>query len=188
MKYIVVTEYRVKDDGKPTRIHHHIIMDGRLDREAIEDTWRMRRRKGEKEGRPMGTINVDRLQPDEYGLEALSMYLTKGLTGHKRWHPSQNLKKPVVKKNDYKWSRKKLMKMADQTDCHELWEKLYPGYKVSKCSSTYGDELGWAINIRMHRKGDYSNGEIHNTRKAARTERLCTSLPGRNKKREPHVT
>lgn len=187
MKYIIVTEYRIKDNGQPTRIHHHIIMDGKLSREKIEDTWRMRRKKGEKLGQSIGTINVDRLQPDEFGLEALAMYLTKGLTGHKRWHPSQNLKKPVVKKNDYKWSRKKLVKLADQTDVNEIWEKLYPGYQVSRCSATYGDELGWTINIRMRRKGE-SNGKIYNTRKVARTKRICSSMPVRNKKRKSYVT
>ena len=187
IKYIIVTEYRTKNNGVPTRIHHHIIMDGKLDRETVEDLWRMRRKRGEKQGLPIGTINVDRLQPDEYGLEALAQYLTKGLTGQKRWHPSQNLKKPVVKKNDYKWSYKKLVRLADQTDCNEIWEKLYPGYRVTKCQSAYGDELGWSITIRMRREGEWRIDTIHNTGEIAGAERLRASMSSRDKKRKPHV-
>ena len=49
LKYIIVTEYRTKEDGSPTRIHHHIIMDGAMDRDEISELWRDRRKKGEKQ-------------------------------------------------------------------------------------------------------------------------------------------
>ena len=151
MKYIIVTEYRTKADGTPTRIHHHIIMDGAMDRDEVGSLWRDRRRKGEKQGAPIGTINVDRLQPDEFGLEALARYLTKGLTGQKRWHPSQNLEKPIIRKNDYNFSRRKLIQLAGMTDCPDVWQKLYPGYLLTQAQATYSDEAGWHITVKMRK-------------------------------------
>lgn len=151
MKYIIVTEYRQKEDGTPTRIHHHIIMDGLLSRDIVDDLWRRKKSKGEKKGQKLGLINVDKLQPDEFGLQALALYLTKGLTGRKKWHPSINLKKPVVKKNDYKYSRRKLMELSQLTDCNSVWQKLYPGYLLTEATGIYTDERGWIIHVKMRR-------------------------------------
>ena len=44
LKYILVTEYGyAKDDpehkGRPVRIHHHVIMNGGLDRDTVEMMW-----------------------------------------------------------------------------------------------------------------------------------------------------
>lgn len=47
LKYILITESKAKD-GKPTRIHHHILINSGLDRDALEDLWRKRRKKGQK--------------------------------------------------------------------------------------------------------------------------------------------
>lgn len=174
MKYIIVTEYRTKEDGSPTRIHHHIIMDGAMDRDEISELWRDRRRKGEKQGAPIGVVNVDRLQPDEYGLEALARYLTKGLTGKKRWHPSKNLERPVVKKNDYKFSRRKLVELSGMTDCPDIWEKLYPGYTLTEAKSAYSDEAGWHITVKMRREGKY--GTFYNLLDAAKSKRVRKSM------------
>ena len=99
----------------------------------------------------MGMINVDKLQPDEFGLQALALYLTKGLTGKKKWHPSVNLKKPVVKKNDYKYSRRKLIELSQLTDCNSVWQKLYSGYLLTEASAVYTEERGWVIHVKMRR-------------------------------------
>ncbi len=149
--YIIITEYRTKPDGTPTRIHHHILIDGKMDRDEIKKLWKCRHRKGEKIDRPLGTINIDELQPDEYGLEALARYLTKGLTGKKMWHPSKNLKKPQVRKNDYKYSHKKINELAQMTDCAALWQKMYPGYLLTEATAQYTDEAGWHITVKMRR-------------------------------------
>ncbi|WP_302360324.1 hypothetical protein [uncultured Megasphaera sp.] len=168
MKYIIVTEYRMKQDGSPTRIHHHIIMDGAMNREEVSELWRDRRRKGEEKGAAIGVINIDRLQPDEYGLEALARYLTKGLTGKKRWHPSKNLEKPVIKKNDYKFSRKKLIELSGLTDCSDVWEKLYPGYRLTEAKAAYTDEAGWHITAKMRQEVRY--GSVHHPRNFTKFE------------------
>ena len=182
LKYIIVTEYRTKEDGSPTRIHHHIIMDGAMDRDEISELWRDRRKKGEKQGATIGVVNVDRLQPDEYGLEALARYLTKGLTGKKRWHPSKNLEKPIVKKNDYKFSRRKLVELSGMTDCPDIWEKLYPGYTLTEAKSSYSDEAGWHITVKMRREGKY--GTFYNLLDASKSKRVRKGLPGEFSRRQ----
>ena len=182
LKYIIVTEYRTKEDGSPTRIHHHIIMDGAMDRDEISELWRDRRKKGEKQGATIGVVNVDRLQPDEYGLEALARYLTKGLTGKKRWHPSKNLEKPIVKKNDYKFSRRKLVELSGMTDCPDIWEKLYPGYTLTEAKSAYSDEAGWHITVKMRREGKY--GTFYNLLDASKSKRVRKGLPGEFSRRQ----
>lgn len=170
-RYIIVTEYRTKEDGRPTRIHHHIIMDGMLDRDIVADLWRAPRKKGEHKGRKLGMVNVDKLQPDEYGLEALARYLTKGLTGKKKWHPSKNLKKPVVRKNDYRYSRKKLISLTGQTDCPDVWQKLYPGYLLTEARAIFTTDAGWHITVKMRR--DITYAKNHNSRHSSRAERIC---------------
>lgn len=69
LKYMIVTAYTTKRNSEtPVRIHHHIIMNGGLDRDVVEDLWRKRRRKGQKKGDKIGFCNADRLQADENGI------------------------------------------------------------------------------------------------------------------------
>ena len=78
LKYILVTACVMKKNSeKPVRIHHHIIMNGGLDRDVIENLWRKPKKKGQKQGAKIGYINADRLQPDENGIAALCAYLKK---------------------------------------------------------------------------------------------------------------
>ena len=75
LKYMLVTAYTTKRNSeKPVRIHHHIIMSGGLDRDAVEELWRKRKRKGQKKGDRIGFCNADRLQSDENGIAALCTY------------------------------------------------------------------------------------------------------------------
>lgn len=171
LKYIVVTESRENKIGKPIRIHHHIVMNGGISRDEIENLWRERRKKGEKKGKSIGFVNVDRLQPDEFGLEALGRYLTKSVNGRQRWRPSRNLKEPVVKKNDYRYSRRKVEQFAQAADNWALWEKQYPGYRLTNCNAEYRDETGWSIYIKMRRDtNDCKNSEKNKDEKNSRRE------------------
>ena len=93
LKYILVTAYTTaRNGGKPVRIHHHIVMNGGLDRDLVEELWRKRKRKGQKKGDRIGYCNADRLQADENGIAALCNYLVKQAGGKKRWSSSHNLK------------------------------------------------------------------------------------------------
>ncbi|WP_293997698.1 hypothetical protein [uncultured Megasphaera sp.] len=182
-KYIAVTEWTSKKNGDPVRIHHHIIMDGALSRDEVENLWRVRRRKGESQGRAIGRANTKRLQPDECGMADLAQYLTNKLAKRKRWRSSQGLKLPEHRKNDYRWSRRKLDTMAGMTDDYREWQKLYPGYLVSRCQAKFDECRGWMINLIMRRDAVYDAD--HHTRDIAGAERIRPCKPDRSKSREP---
>lgn len=146
LKYILVTEI-----GQRGRIHHHIIMNGGLDRDTVESLWRKPRKKGQKQGERIGYANADRLQPDEYGIAALCNYLCKNPQSKKRWSSSQNLIKPECRKNDHKYSRKKVARIARNPDDRAYWEKRYPGYTFTDCKPEYNEVTGWSLYVRMRR-------------------------------------
>lgn len=159
LKYIVVTEYITKKgDDKPVRIHHHIIMNGGLDRDTVEDIWRMRRKKGEKKGEKIGYINADRLQPEESGVAALCEYLKKRPNGKKRWRSSLNLQKPESRNNDNRYnSRRQIEKMAKNPPDISYWEKMYKGWTLT--DKDYGVQFeynevtaSWSIYLKLRRK------------------------------------
>lgn len=154
LKYVIVTESVMEGSGeKPVRIHHHIIMNGGLDRDAIEDLWRMPKQKGQKKGKKLGYANTDRLQPDDFGLEALARYLTKRQVGKKRWSASQNLIKPWFRKNDGKYSKKTVERMAMmEEEGREFFEKKYPGWMITLIKPEYNEITGWAIYLKLKRK------------------------------------
>lgn len=154
-KYILVTEGKTEKDGdKLIRIHHHIYISGGLSRDVIESLWRRRRRKGEKEGKKIGFVNADRLQPNEYGLEALSRYLMKNPQGKKRWSCSQNLERPWMRPNDHKYSKREVERIV-KTCCYdrEFWEKRYPGYWLTESKPVFNDLTGWSIYLKFRRSG-----------------------------------
>jgi hypothetical protein len=157
LKYIAIPVCTFKKDGTPARMHHHIIMNGGLNRDAIEDLWRKRRSKGQKRGSKIGYANADRLQPEENGLAALCEYLAKQTGGKKRWVPSQNLdkpekeikdpdsppsetasrfsasaniKKPWSRTNDHSFGRKEIRKIANAPPDPMYWQRRYPGYAL----------------------------------------------------------
>ncbi|WP_242872325.1 rolling circle replication-associated protein [Clostridium coskatii] len=154
LEYILVTEYNTEENGeKPIRIHHHIIINGGLNRDTIEDLWSRRRKKGEKKGESIGFINVDRLQPDENGVSALCRYLTKRPCSKKRWTSSHNLKKPWYRNNDHKYRRREIEKICKSIPDSYYWEKKYPGWKLANndysLKAVYNDITGWSIYLKM---------------------------------------
>lgn len=164
LKYILVTEYSMGKGGtKPIRIHHHIIMNAGLDRDTVENLWRKRKPKGEKQGEKIGFVNADRLQPDEYGLEALCQYLTKKpkgkngeevsrTAGKRRWSCSQNLEKPQSRNNDYSYTQRQVERIAkEESDNQSFWWKRYPGWILTECKPAYNEITGWAIYLKLRR-------------------------------------
>jgi hypothetical protein len=146
-----------KDGVTPARIHHHIIMNGGLDRDEVEDAWRKRRCKGQKKGEKIGYANADRLQPEEAGLTALCEYLAKQTGGKKRYSPSHGLKKPNVERidpdtppqteatkyktspnlkdpwsrtNDHRFTRKEIIRLCNDPPDLDYWKERYPGYAL----------------------------------------------------------
>lgn len=158
LKYISIPVCTYESDGvTPARIHHHVIMNGGLDRDVIEDLWRKRRERKHPKGEKIGYANADRLQPDEGGLAALCEYLSKQAGGKKRWSSSQgldkpeketvdpdsppkettsrfsastNIERPWSRTNDHRFSRKEVEKIAKSPPDPSYWERRYPGYTL----------------------------------------------------------
>lgn len=153
LKYILVTEYTTDEAEEPIRVHHHAFINGGLDRDMIESLWRKRKKKGEKEGQKIGFINADRLQPNENGLEGLGKYLQKISGRKKRWSSSHNLKKPYQQTDDERYTRRQVEKLAKQPPDAAYWEKQYKGYQFVSYEAKYNDMTGWAIYLKMCRRG-----------------------------------
>lgn len=136
-KYIAVYEFKEADkDNQRIRIHHHIIMSG-MDRDIAEELW------------GKGRANADRLKADEFGYEGLARYITKDPKGAKRWTQSKNLKQPIIKVNDYKFSRRKTEQLSRSMEDRETFEKLYPGYTLTECKATVNEVT---LLMQMHIK------------------------------------
>ena len=127
LKYI----YTIEDDedGRKHRIHVHMLMSGGISREEIEAIW------------AHGYANVDRLQPNEHGLEAVVRYLTKQQKRRRRWATSRNLKKPNVRISNTKVSNARVRRIAHdfENEAKEVMEKLYPGYVFVGARVMYSD-------------------------------------------------
>lgn len=156
LRYILVTACSTKKNrDKPVRIHHHILMDGALDRNIVEDLWRKRIPKGKIKHERIGYINADRIQPDENGISALCVYLVKQPGGKKRWSSSQNLKKPQSRNNDSRYSRRKIENIINSKPDRSFWEKKYPGWTLTDddygAEYVYNELTGWAIYLKLRK-------------------------------------
>ncbi|NGP59910.1 hypothetical protein FLT15_16520 [Paenibacillus thiaminolyticus] len=152
LKYVLITEGGDGTGAKKKRIHHHIIMNGGLDRDVVENLWRRPKKKGQKQGERIGYANAKRLQPNDNGLEDLSGYLMKDPKGKKRWSCSQNLEKPVSRPNDHKYSRRQVERIVrDELDNQLYWKRMYPKWDVTESKAVYNDISGWAIYLKFRR-------------------------------------
>lgn len=148
LKYILVTECEA-------RIHHHLIINGGLDREVIQALWCMRRKKGEEQGEFIGLIQAQRLKPSNNRLEALCNYLSKDPKGKKRWSASKKLKSPVSRTNDCKYSKREIERIAKSVPDSTYWEKKYKGWILddgAELKVIYNENVGWSIYAKMCKK------------------------------------
>ena len=164
LKYMLVTEYTPdeEDEDKAVRIHHHIIINGGLSRDDLELMWSTTRinwnKANDREYRKkidyIGFVNCDRLQPNENGIEGLVNYINKRKKSCKKWSTSMNLEKPKEKKNDHKYSFRKLRELAKTPEDKEVWRKQYPGYEPTKIDFQYNDYTGWSCYLRLRKVRD----------------------------------
>ncbi len=168
LKYIAVIECHNPDEGrKGIRIHHHIIVSGDLSRDEVEATW------------GKGRCNADRLQPDEFGFEGLARYISKDPRGSKRWSQSKNLKQPVVKVNDHKFSRRKVDQLARCQGERELIELLYPDYTLTSIEPQVNEVTGAIyIYIKMRKKTTVAGRRKGDAANAKDSKRNRTFLTG----------
>lgn len=126
LKYIVVTER----GGKTGRYHHHITINGGLDRDAVEAAW------------GLGYANSRRLQFTETGLAGLGHYIVKKPVGKKAWNASKNLIDPDPKTRDGRISGRRAEELARDTTNNAEYEKLYPGYFLAEAGAFHNDVNG----------------------------------------------
>ena len=180
LKWMLVTEYTPEEedgqqmvlDGledkrtKPVRLHHHLIINGGLSRDELELLWSTTRINWNKIHDAgychsidrIGFINCDRLQPDENGLEGLANYINKRKKSARKWSTSQNLEKPREKKNDYKYSFKRLREMAKTPEDKDVWRRQYKGYEPVKIDYQYNIYTGWSVYLRLRKLPDSKCG------------------------------
>lgn len=147
LKYIVVTE-RGKKGG---RYHHHITVNGGIDRDTLENMWEH------------GRANSRRLQFDENGLAGLGCYIVKSAVkfhadeekaGKKAWSSSKNLVDPEPVTRDGRISGRKAKELAEKKQDSTQFETLYPGYLASgPAEALYNDvNGGFYLFLRLYRK------------------------------------
>lgn len=160
LKYILITSCTTEAEGedeKLARVHHHIVINGGLDRNKLEKLWCRRRKKGEKEGEPLGYANTKRLQVDDNtGLNALGEYLARHKKHKRKYTGSLNLKQPISRTNDHRYSQKDLRKFVNGEIGIKEIEALYPGYTVADKDNgiivEYNELTGWSVRLKLRKK------------------------------------
>lgn len=148
LKYIYSIEGKQEiSKGLPvSRIHIHMLMNGGLSRELLEEMW------------AMGYANADRLQPTERGLEEIASYIVKearATPGARKWSASRNLTQPQKRTTDAKTSNRVVKAIAHdiRNEAKAEMEKLYPRYSFVDCKVYTSDQLdGVYIRVLMRRK------------------------------------
>ena len=137
LKYI----YAIGGDEMPAagysgkRPHVHMIMNGGIDRDDLEEMWRQ------------GRANCDRLQPRDEGLGGIAVYFTRQKQdrppkkGVRKWRGSRNLTQPVRRSRDARMPNSRVKRIARdfQNEAKDVMEKLYQGYKLQDVQVRYSD-------------------------------------------------
>ena len=137
LKYI----YAIGGDEMPAagysgkRPHVHMIMNGGIDRDTLEQIW------------AKGRANADRLQPRDEGLGGIAVYFTRQKQdrpekpGVRKWRGSRNLKQPIRRSCDAKVSNSRIRRIAYdfRNEAKAIMEKLYPGYVLQDVQVRYSD-------------------------------------------------
>lgn len=137
MKYV----YSMEVGEKTKRIHFHLVMSGGLKPKEIQRIW--------------GKGYVDKVKPlmfDETGLRGIARYMCKqkvsadgqgtDAAGMKRYQCSQNCIKPEPMNNDYKYSKRQVKAIADDSENRRMIEVKYPGYFCAECRSFWNEQNG----------------------------------------------
>lgn len=137
LQYIAVTE----SQGKNGRVHHHVVMsgfDGLSMKEGLEIL-------SEKWGH--GTVLVKRLYKNQKD-NRLASYISKEniKKGAKRWSTSRNLKKPEIKIEQVKETKKKMPLRVPK------------GYQVVFSTEDYFEEIGWVRYMKAIKQGGMDYG------------------------------
>ncbi|MDR0886970.1 MAG: hypothetical protein LBN22_11600 [Clostridiales Family XIII bacterium] len=123
LKYIYVTEH-YSGDGRRTRVHHHIILNG-IDRDNAERLWLY------------GTVNADRIKSDDDSIEGLVRYILKSPSSknEKKWVSSRGLTKPRITTADTKISKRQVDAICEEIDEHpQIFTRWHKNHVVDDCT------------------------------------------------------
>lgn len=169
-------QYRCKKEGKPApvaiwdiekgekrgRYHHHMFIKCDLSRDDIEKIW----------GR--GYINAKRLEFTENGLAGLSEYIQKfkSRVGVRRWHSTNNLKKPIQYEND-RMSRKQFAELAQDLELSVYYRQHYNDYYLNRDSvKLYRNDINGCdyLYFKLYRKGSQYINSFLSERRACKLD------------------
>lgn len=145
LKYIYVIEAQTSE-GTPSRVHHHLLLPGDMNRDDVEKLWNK------------GRANTVRLQPDEDGIMAIATYIAKNRKKDKfakRWGCSRNLKEPEIRRTtrigDYRLnSRRKIEKLSQ--DFESIFKRAYPNHAITLTEVKTSQYVGGIyIYVRLRR-------------------------------------
>ncbi len=138
LKYIAVTEKGKRNK----RYHHHIVMNGEVDINTLTKLW----------GRGLTTSKP--LQFDETGLVGLGKYIVKEpICSKKRWNASKNLVNPPAKIRDGRFTKRRALELARDTDNAREYEKYFPDYNFAEAYKVMNDINGGVyIQARFYSK------------------------------------
>lgn len=130
----------LEQGNKSGRAHHHVLMEGGLSREELEDLW------------GKGFANCDRLRQDGDGLKAVCAYMLKAAGGEarakdqKRWTCSRNLREPKVTESRHRISRRTAARIAEDAEIQgaEILRRLYPGLALTELTVRRSDWIAGA--------------------------------------------
>ena len=125
LKYIYITETTHGAAG--TRYHHHLIVNGGISRDGIEQIWQK------------GIANSRAAQPDAFALSGWAHYMSKQKISQEKAYTrgfahSKNLKQPRITYADHKIRRRAMQQISQDMQARgtEILEKLYPGYQMAE--------------------------------------------------------
>lgn len=135
----------VVETGKNGRLHHHLLIEGGLDRDTMERLW------------GKGYANCDRIQGG--GLAGLAKYMTKGFSakrdkGRHRYYYSRNLKKPRITESRTRISRRQAERIREDAEIQgeAIFRRKWPGLRLEGITVRQTDWLpGCYIYARMRR-------------------------------------
>lgn len=147
--YVAVTEGGAEDTEEENhRLHHHIILYAPgLTRDEVEELWSAGR--GRKR-HSLGRINTRRAQPVRGSLIERAMYMLKAPKHKKRWHQSLGLKRPVVRTNDERYTKRQILRWCTNGDAYDrdFWRRKYPTWNISEVQVEY-NEIEGAYYVRL---------------------------------------
>lgn len=145
----------VLETGKNGRLHHHLLIEGGLDRDQMEKLW------------GKGFANCDRIQTGPNGLAALVKYMTKGFstkreTGRHRYFYTRNLRQPKVTESRTRISRRQAELLREDADMQGevIFRKKYPGLNLEELVVRQTEWLPGAYIYARLRQAGYSSTQV----------------------------